>query len=100
MLIIGNCLVINSCFFLDIMSIDANATENLIGFTWNLCSHDISVFENGPFSIFPYFKIQVSGQAQILKIWFLPELVRKYLYFTQRKEIFQKNSIWSILAPF
>ena len=92
--------MINSSFFLDIMSIDANATENPIGFASNLCSHDICVFENGPFSIFPYFKIQVSGQAQILKIWFLPELVRKYLYFTQRKEIFQKNIIWSILVPF
>ena len=92
--------MINSSFFLDIMSVDANVTENLIGFASKFCNHDICVFENGPFSIFPYFKIQVSGQAQILKIWFLPELVRKYLYFTQKKETFQKNIIWSILAPF
>ena len=54
----GNCVVINSSFFLVIISMDTTATENGVGFCSNLCSHHYMTSENGPFSIFPHFGIQ------------------------------------------
>ena len=101
MLLINNCMVIRMGFVFDIDSMDADATGNGIDFGPNLWLRAYKISENAPFSNFPMFRGPKGREAQILKIWFLPQLLKKYLNFTRKSKISQKVPFWvEFWAPF